>query len=109
DACAQGALDPAAFAGGTALPPGSALYVHRIEMALLAQRSAYLRAREADPAPDAQPRPRVRSMRRAAPSVRLSAPQEPLLTVNLFGGLDVRIDGRQVDPVLFRRQKVKNL
>lgn len=37
------------------------------------------------------------------------APREPLLSVKLFGGLDVRIGDRRVDPDKLRRQKVKTM
>ena len=38
-----------------------------------------------------------------------ASPSEPLLTVNLFGGLEVRIGDEPVDVRLLRRQKVKTL
>lgn len=44
-----------------------------------------------------------------SPHISVLGTSEPLLTVNLFGGLEVRIGDKRVDASRFRRQKVKTL
>lgn len=46
---------------------------------------------------------------RYAPADASGNPREPMLCVKLFGGVEVRIGDRLVDPKLLRRQKVKTL
>lgn len=95
-------------------PLGAAevLALHRIEMELFAQRRAFERAarerieRRAERAttlPDAYLDGRYLPTRARTNSVA------PVLTVNLFGGLDVRMGDVPVDLNRFRRHKVKTL
>ncbi len=113
EAMAGVTLERACECGAVDVPPPHAkasLAMHRVEVGLFVQRSAYERvARErADQRrgfvlthPDSF---------RAEAGLRLEGETlEPLLTVNLFGGLDVRIGDAPVDPRCFRRQKVKTL
>lgn len=86
--------------------------VHCMEMALYRQRSAleHLERERAERRrsfvathPDSF---RVDPLTAERPA---ASPSAPLLTVNLFGGLDVRIGNEPVDLRRFRRQKVKTL
>ncbi|MFR9169476.1 MAG: AfsR/SARP family transcriptional regulator, partial [Gordonibacter urolithinfaciens] len=94
------------------LRAAEALALHRAEMELFSQRRAFersaresaeRRAERAATHPDAYLDGRYLPEEGRAPSL------VPLLTVNLFGGLDVRIGDTPVDPGRFRRQKVKTL
>lgn len=95
-----------------ALDARVALAVRRVEMKLLSQRTEYERREQERIAhertfvathPDAFRRDsRSKSMEKL-PSMA------PVLTVNLFGGLDVLIGDERVDPSNFSRQKVKTL
>ncbi len=95
-----------------ALRAAEALALHRAEMELFSQRRAFersaresaeRRAERAATHPDAYLDGRYLPEEGRAPTL------VPLLTVNLFGGLDVRIGDTPVDPGRFRRQKVKTL
>ena len=94
------------------LRAAEALALHRAEMELFSQRRAFersaresaeRRAERAATHPDAYLDGRYLPEEGRAPTL------VPLLTVNLFGGLDVRIGDTPVDPGRFRRQKVKTL
>lgn len=113
EALAGVALERACECGAVDVSPPHAkasLAVHRVEVGLFAQRSAYERI-----ARDKADRRRDFVLThpdafRAEAGLRLEEEAiEPLLTVNLFGGLDVRIGDAPVDPRCFRRQKVKTL
>lgn len=89
------------------------LALHHTEMELLSQRRAFERAQRdgeerrveyASTHPDAFLDGRLMPERTTP-----AATMVPLLTVNLFGGLDVRIGGEHVEARCFRRQKVKTL
>lgn len=95
-----------------ALRAAEALSLHQTEMALLFQRRTFERAtqkkaeRRAERVathPDAYLDGRYLPKKSNAPTM------VPLLTVNLFGGLDVRIGNTPVASTLLRRQKVKTL
>ena len=115
DAEAGVSFERARECGAVSLPsldPSASLAVRRMEMALFTQRSdcERLERERADQRrlfvathPDAF---------RADGPVPVSGSlmeTEPTLTVNLFGGLDVRIGDRRVDPLQFNRQKVRTL
>lgn len=103
-ACDRGAVALPALGAKTALA------VRRMEMALFSQRGLCERM-------ERERAERRRSFLVTHPDAfRLDAtggaasqPAEPMLTVNLFGGLDVRVGEVPVDPARFRRQKVKTL
>ncbi|WP_302547062.1 AfsR/SARP family transcriptional regulator [Gordonibacter pamelaeae] len=95
-----------------ALRAAEALALHRAEMELFSQRRAFERsARESAErrAERAATRPDAYLDGRYLPKEGRAPTMVPLLTVNLFGGLDVRIGDTPVDPGRFRRQKVKTL
>ena len=103
----RGALGPIEPLGAS-----EALMLHRVEMELFSQRRSFERAareREERRAERAAARPDEYLDGRYLPEKGRSATIVPLLTVNLFGGLDVRIGDTPVDPRRFRRQKVKTL
>lgn len=105
-ACERGIVSIPAFDTRTALE------LRKVEMDLFAQRRTWERfahiQAERKQVFDATHPDAFRTKRRA---LNLSAfsTAEPTLTVNLFGGLEVRIGNERVDPALFRRQKVKTL
>lgn len=95
-----------------ALDAKTAFVVRRVEMKLFAQRTEHERreqerlVRERDflaTHPDA-----FRAERSAKALGKLPT-AAPVLEVNLFGGLDVRLGRDRIDPSTFRRQKVKTL
>lgn len=95
-----------------ALRAAEALALHRAEMELFSQRRAFERsARESAErrAERAATHPDAYLDGRYLPEEGRAPTMVPLLTVNLFGGLDVRIGDTPVDPARFRRQKVKTL
>lgn len=104
EAVAGISFEQACERGAVALPAldaRSALAVRSMEMELFAQRAERRRSLAALPGgigADA-----------GSPSAIGIASKAPTLTVNLFGGFDVRIGDVPVDPTLFRRQKVKTL
>lgn len=124
DACEEGVTLSAALAAGgyeqalesrawnmRALDAEVAAEQRRVELALFDQRKA---AEEESRARAAE------RLRRGAPRrelVRLAShsgepravPGVPKLTVNLFGGLDVRIGGLPIDSALLRRTKTQSL
>ncbi len=115
DGMAGAELERACESGAVSVPSldaRSSLAVRRVEMALFSQRAEHERIEReraerrfvfSTTHPDA-----FRSQScMSAPSAAIGA--TPRLTVNLFGGLDVRIGGKRVDDALFRRQKVKTL
>ncbi|WP_080797014.1 BTAD domain-containing putative transcriptional regulator [Arabiibacter massiliensis] len=115
DAVAGTALEHACESGAVSSPTldtRAAHAVHGMEMALFKQRVALARL-------DRQRSEIRRSFAATHPDARWGdsadaglpavSASEPLLTVNLFGGLDVRIGDEPVDAVKFRRQKVKTL
>ena len=105
-ACARGAVST------PALDEPSARSVRRLEMALRSQRSEYERKgreRAAHRRALAVANPDVFAYEGAGLDPTAPRQTDPVLTVNLFGGLDVRIGGERVDASLFRRQKVKTL
>lgn len=115
EAMAGMSFERACERGAVALPgldARAATTVRSMELALFAQRNACERI-------ERERAERRRSFAATHPdSFRLEAEgarpaggagREPMLTVNLFGGFDVRIGEEPVDPTLFRRQKVKTL
>ncbi|RDB60486.1 SARP family transcriptional regulator [Gordonibacter sp. 28C] len=103
----RGGLDSSAPLGAD-----EALVLHRTEMELFSQRRSFERAsreREERRAERAAARPDAYLDGRYLPEKGRATTIVPLLTVNLFGGLDVRIGDAPVDPRRFRRQKVKTL
>ncbi len=100
---------------GVVVQPGldaaTTLAVRRFEATVFAQRSTYEHI-ERDRAD--QRRSFVATHPdtfRSAPPAQESMPvtTHPILTVNLFGGFEVRIGQTRIDPARFRRQKVKTL
>ncbi|WP_139652728.1 BTAD domain-containing putative transcriptional regulator [Raoultibacter phocaeensis] len=89
-----------------------------VQLWLFSQRSAFERTKHtAVPAPKSAARGTVsaktvsafgmdRSIRDADAAARSAVPE---LSIRLFGGLEASIGGAEVDPSLFRRQKVKTL
>lgn len=105
-ACACGAVSL------PALDARAAHAVRSMEMALFKQRNAVERMereRSERRRAFAATHPDARWADPADPSLPAVSASEPLLTVNLFGGLDVRIGDEPVDASKFRRQKVKTL
>ncbi|MEG0417151.1 AfsR/SARP family transcriptional regulator [Gordonibacter sp.] len=95
-------------------PLGAAevLALHHLEMEVFTQRRAFDRAvreREERRAERAATLPDSYLDGRYLPKRTQAAGIVPPLTVNLFGGLDVRIGGEVVDVTRFRRQKAKTL
>lgn len=90
----------------------SSLMIHRIEMELFSQCRAFERAvheRDARRAEYAATHPDAFLDGWVRPDRVKAATIMPLLTVNLFGGLDVYIGDDPIDMRRFRRQKVKTL
>lgn len=107
------ALERACESGAVDVPPPHArasLAVHRVEMGVFAQRNAYERVmRERDERRREYVLTHPDVFRVGTPAQVIGSAFEPRLTVNLFGGLEVRIGDNPVDPRCFRRQKVKTL
>lgn len=105
-ACERGVL------ASPALDAKASLDVRRVEMDLIAQRKENERRvrneAERERAFAATHPNAFRDSRRPKASPALS-PSTPTLTVNLFGGLDVLMGDKRLDPTFFRRQKVKTL
>lgn len=104
---AIGSLGDREQGAAAGLPTATRQAIHVLLRTLTAQRS--LHKHEARARFDEQ---RARPHRSVVlPAERVSAPEasEPLLTVNLFGGLDVRIGETRVDPARFSRKKVRTL
>lgn len=106
------ARESGAFFKAKPLSVVCALAVHRTEMEIFAQRNAFERVKReqaerrseyADTHPDAF------LDRRHMPVRPASVKGAPLITVNLFGGLAVRIGDEPIEDRFFRRQKVKTL
>ncbi len=100
------------LSSGKPLSVAASLSLHHAEMEMFSQRSAYERATRArkerrveyaSTHPDAFMDGRFKCEQTDASKIA------PLLTVNLFGGLDVRIGDDPIAPHLLRRQKVKTL
>lgn len=88
------------------------LALHHLEMEVLTQRRAFnrtAREREDRRAERAATLPDSYLDGRYLPKQSRVAGITPLLTVNLFGGLDVRIGAEAVEATCFRRQKAKTL
>ena len=88
------------------------LALHHLEMEILTQRRAFDRAvrdREERRAERAATLPDSYLDGRYLPKRSYARGIAPLLTVNLFGGLDVHIGGEVVEATCFRRQKAKTL
>lgn len=110
------ALERARERGTVTLPKplGAAevLALHRVEMELFAQRRAFERAareRSERRAERATTLPDAYLDGRYLPAPTRTNSVAPVLTVNLFGGLDVRMGDVPVDLNRFRRHKVKTL
>lgn len=103
-ACACGALEAAP-------PDAKALFAfHRIEMEVHSQRASYERvARGRSVRRKGAGAEACAAFRADAGAVPAAQAVQPTLTVNLFGGIDVRIGDEPVEPRFFRRQKVKTL
>lgn len=94
------------------LTPSVLLAVHRVELSLFNQRNVYERLERKKDV-------RKRVLAHTCPDTLhfeqggFTSPAlleaQPMLTVNLFGGLEVYIGKERVDATLFRRQKVKVL
>lgn len=94
------------------LDPCLLVAIHQIELSLFTQRGAHERDEQKQEIHKDVYRRTHPDMARIEPTSRVlltSFEPEPLLTVNLFGGLDVYIGDKHVDAALFRRQKVKVL
>lgn len=95
-----------------ALDAKTALAVRRMEMRLLSQRTECERREHErlvrEHTLDATHSGAYRAEGRATNMAKLPT-MAPVLTVNLFGGLDVHVGDERVDPSKFSRQKVKTL
>lgn len=95
------------------VPPSVAQGCHSVELGLLDQRRRALSARVREQeGPTGQHRGRGRSSgseRHERVGSAVSRPWAPMLTVNLFGGLDVFVGSQKVPPQRFARQKTKTL
>ena len=85
-------------------------FAHEMEVSLFNQRSAYQRiVQETEAKRSDFRRTHPDELRADTGGVGKAREIVPLLYVRLFGGLDVRIGERMVDPRLFSRRKVKAL
>lgn len=93
------------------VPPGIAQGCHGVELGLYDQRRRALaaRAEERRDAPRRQRRGGAAEGTRERIDAASAKPWAPVLTVNLFGGLDVSIGSQKVSPQRFARQKTKTL
>ena len=93
------------------VPPGIAQGCHGVELGLYDQRRRALasRAKELRDAPRRQGRCEAAEGVQGRIGVASAKPWAPVLTVNLFGGLDVSIGAQKVPPQRFARQKTKTL
>lgn len=106
------AREQGALVENRVLGAAGVLMMHRVEMEVFDQRSAFERASEERIERRVErvaTHPDAYLDGRYAPKHTRSRSIVPLLTVNLFGGLDVRIGENPVGPDRFRRQKVKTL
>lgn len=94
------------------LPSEVAFEAHRVELSLFSQRSAYRHARAEEASREADfeaTHPDAFRDERRTLGGQTGVACAPILHVDLFGGLSVRIGDDQLDPRLLRRQKSRTL